>query len=77
MRSTRRSVAIELFFRVNPLFCGVEIRRNTGRPELQKQGLRGKELLERLQARDSELRNEVSLHYWLYSPDLDSGKINW
>lgn len=45
--------------------------------ELQKQGLKGKDLLERLQARDSELPNEVSLHYWLYSLDLDSGKINW
>ncbi len=45
--------------------------------ELQKQGLKGKELLERLQARDFELPNEVSLHYWLYSLDLDSGKINW
>ena len=34
-------------------------------------------MLERLQARDSELPNEVSLHYWLYSINLDSGKINW
>jgi outer membrane protein assembly factor BamB len=45
--------------------------------ELQKQGLKGKELMERLQARDSELPSEVSVHYWLYSLDLDSGKTNW
>src|SRR5580658_4704509 len=45
--------------------------------ELQKQGLKGQELLDRLNARDFELPNEVSLHYFLYSIDLDSGKINW
>jgi outer membrane protein assembly factor BamB len=45
--------------------------------ELSKQGLKGKELLDRLNARDFELPNEVSLHYWLYSIDLDSGKVNW
>src|SRR5215472_14742443 len=45
--------------------------------ELSKQGLKGKELLDRLNARDFELPAEVSLHYFLYSIDLESGKINW
>jgi len=45
--------------------------------ELSKQGLKGQELLDRLNARDFELPGEVSLHYFLYSIDLDSGKINW
>jgi outer membrane protein assembly factor BamB len=45
--------------------------------ELSKQGLKGKELLDRLNARDFELPDEVSIHYFLYSIDLDSGKINW
>lgn len=45
--------------------------------ELMKQGLKEKELLERLNARDFELPNEVSLHYFLYSIDLDTGKTNW
>jgi len=45
--------------------------------ELQKQGLKGKELLDRLNERDFELPNQVSLHYFLLSIDLDSGKINW
>jgi outer membrane protein assembly factor BamB len=45
--------------------------------ELSKQGLKGKELLDRLNARDFEFPNEVALHYFLYSIDLDSGKINW
>jgi len=45
--------------------------------ELSKQGLKGKELLDRLNARDFELPNEVSIHYFLYSIDLDSGRINW
>jgi outer membrane protein assembly factor BamB len=45
--------------------------------ELQKQGFTGKELLERLNARDFEFPNEVSVHYFLYSIDLNSGTINW
>ncbi len=45
--------------------------------ELKKQGLQGKELRDRLNARDFEFPNEVSLHYFLYSIDLDSGKIKW
>src|ERR1700719_2967067 len=35
--------------------------------ELSKQGLKGKELMDRLNARDFELPSEVSLHYFLYS----------
>src|SRR5215467_7035080 len=45
--------------------------------ELQKQGFKGKELLDRLNARDFELPNDVTVHYFLYSIDLYSGKINW
>lgn len=45
--------------------------------ELSKQGLNDKEVLDRLTARDFELPAEVSLHYFLYSIDLGSGKINW
>ena len=45
--------------------------------ELSKQGFKDKELLDRLNARDFEFPDEVSVHYFLYSIDLDSGKINW
>ncbi len=45
--------------------------------ELSKQGFKGKELLDRLNARDFEFPDEVSVHYFLYSIDLDSGKIDW
>ena len=45
--------------------------------ELQKQGLKDPEIMDRLNARDFELPNEVSLHYFLYSIDLESGKVNW
>ena len=45
--------------------------------ELQKQGFKGKELRDRLNARDFEFPDEVALHYFLYSMDLYSGKINW
>jgi len=45
--------------------------------ELTKQGLKGQELLDRLNARDFELPSEVNIHYFLYSIDLDSGKTNW
>lgn len=45
--------------------------------ELMKQGLKGKELLDKVNARDFEFPTEVTVHYWLYSVDLDSGKINW
>src|SRR5579863_4246987 len=39
--------------------------------ELSKQGLKGQELMDRLNARDFELPNDVSIHYWLYSIDID------
>ncbi|HLW75811.1 MAG TPA: PQQ-binding-like beta-propeller repeat protein [Bryobacteraceae bacterium] len=45
--------------------------------ELQQQGVKGQELLDRLNARDFELPSEVSLHYFLYSIDLETGKTNW
>jgi hypothetical protein len=43
--------------------------------ELEKQGIKGDELMKRLNQRDFELPSEVSLHYWLYSLDLNSGKV--
>ena len=45
--------------------------------ELAKQGLKENEVTDRLNARDFEFPNEVTLHYFLYSIDLHSGKINW
>ena len=45
--------------------------------ELAKQGFKGKELRDRLNARDFEFPDEVALHYFLYSLDLNSGKVNW
>jgi outer membrane protein assembly factor BamB len=45
--------------------------------ELQKQGLSGPEIMKRLNERDIELPNEVSLHYFLYCLDLKSGKVEW
>src|SRR5215470_15924030 len=45
--------------------------------ELSKQGFKDKELLDRLNARDFEFPSEVTLHYFLYSVDLESGKTNW
>ena len=45
--------------------------------ELTKQGLKEKELLDRLNARDFEFPNEVTVHYFLYSIGLNTGKVNW
>ena len=45
--------------------------------ELMKQGLSQKEILERVTARDIELPNEVTLHYFLYCLNLKSGKVEW
>jgi outer membrane protein assembly factor BamB len=45
--------------------------------ELAKQGLQGKELRARVVARDFEMPDEVSLHYFLYGIDLDSGATKW
>ncbi len=45
--------------------------------ELTKQGLKDKEIEDRLNARDFELPREVNLHYFLYAIDLYSGKVAW
>ncbi|MEK6629284.1 MAG: PQQ-binding-like beta-propeller repeat protein, partial [Acidobacteriota bacterium] len=45
--------------------------------ELQKQGLSEQEIEARVIARDFELPNEVTLHYFLYCVDLKTGKVNW
>ncbi|HEX5703516.1 MAG TPA: PQQ-binding-like beta-propeller repeat protein [Pyrinomonadaceae bacterium] len=45
--------------------------------ELQKQGLSQAEIMKRLTERDIELPKEVMLHYFVYSLDLKSGKIEW
>jgi hypothetical protein len=36
-----------------------------------------REFIGLVNARDFEFPDEVSLHYFLYSIDLESGKINW
>jgi outer membrane protein assembly factor BamB len=45
--------------------------------ELVKKGLSEKEVLERVVARDIELPKEVTLHYFIYCLDLNTGKVNW
>ena len=45
--------------------------------ELQKQGLSMEEIIKRVTERDIELPSEVTLHYFLYSLDLKSGKVEW
>ena len=45
--------------------------------ELRKQGLSPAEARARLTERDFELPDEVTLHYFLYSIDLNSGRVNW
>ena len=45
--------------------------------ELMKQGLSEKEVLEKVTARDIELPKEVTLHYYLYCLDLETGKPVW
>lgn len=45
--------------------------------ELEKQGLSENEVLARLNARDIEMPNEVSLHYFLYCLELTSGRVQW
>ena len=45
--------------------------------ELQKQGLSMEQIMERLKTRDIELPNEVTLHYFLYSLNLKTGKVEW
>ncbi len=45
--------------------------------ELSKQGFKDKELEDRLNARDFEFPSQVNLHYFLYSIDLYSGRVDW
>ncbi len=45
--------------------------------ELMKQGLSEQEMLARLMARDIELPKEVTLHYYLYCLDIQTGKVVW
>ncbi len=45
--------------------------------ELMKQGLSMPEVLERVQARDIEMPKEVTLHYFLYCLDIQTGKVAW
>ncbi len=45
--------------------------------ELQKQGLSMSEIEARVVARDFELPSEVTLHYFLYCVDLETGKLDW
>jgi outer membrane protein assembly factor BamB len=45
--------------------------------ELQKQGLPMKDVIDRVTERDIELPKEVTLHYFLYSLNLKSGKVEW
>ena len=45
--------------------------------ELQKQGKTDKEMMELVQARDSELPSEVTLKYNLFCLDLETGRIVW
>lgn len=45
--------------------------------ELMKQGLPEAEVLKRVTDRDIELPEEVTLHYFLYCLDLESGAVRW
>ena len=45
--------------------------------ELSKQGLTDDEVLARLRARDIEQPHEVTLHYFLYCLDLETGAVLW
>jgi outer membrane protein assembly factor BamB len=45
--------------------------------ELQKQGLPMKDVIDRVTERDIELPKEVTLHYFLYCLNLNSGKLEW
>jgi len=45
--------------------------------ELTKQGLSEAQVLEKVTARDIELPNEVTLHYFLSCRDLKTGKLEW
>src|SRR6185369_10834727 len=45
--------------------------------ELQKQGLKMAEIMQKVNERDIEMPNEVMLHYFLYCLDLKSGSTVW
>ena len=45
--------------------------------ELRKQGLPMEEVIKRVTERDTELPNEVMLHYYIYCLNLKSGKVEW
>ena len=45
--------------------------------ELMKQGLKEKEVIEKVTERDIELPAEVTVHYFLYCLDFKTGKVNW
>jgi outer membrane protein assembly factor BamB len=45
--------------------------------ELKSKGLTEEEAEAKLIERDIELRDEVTLHYWLYCIDLKSGAVDW
>jgi len=45
--------------------------------ELTKQGLSEAQVLEKVTARDIELPNEVTLHYFLSCRDLKTGELEW
>ena len=45
--------------------------------ELSKQGLPQEQILEKLRARDIEQPHEVTLHYFIYCLDLETGAVLW
>ncbi|HWS54319.1 MAG TPA: PQQ-binding-like beta-propeller repeat protein [Pyrinomonadaceae bacterium] len=45
--------------------------------ELLKQGLTMEQVVEKLKARDIEMPNEVTLHYFLYCLSLKTGEVEW
>jgi outer membrane protein assembly factor BamB len=45
--------------------------------ELAKKGLTGAQIMEAVKARDMEMPNEVTLHYYLYCLDLATGTVKW
>src|SRR5918993_292766 len=45
--------------------------------ELAKQGLPMEQIIEKLKARDIEMPEEVTLHYFLYCLNLKTGEVEW
>lgn len=45
--------------------------------ELSQQGLTDAEIMEKVNARDFEMPEEVLLHYWLHCLDLQTGQVLW